>query len=199
MKFFKKRILILTTILIFVFSLGFIFHFTYKNSIESNSGILTASANALSEQGKVDLSVRLKIPIINVNATVEYVGLNSDGSMDAPEGPASVGWYMLGPKPGEVGYSVIAGHSGWKDGIPAVFDDLYKLKIGDKVYVENNSGTTITFVVREIKKYDPESDASNVFVSTDGRSHLNLITCTGIWDEITKSRSERLVVFADRE
>lgn len=144
------------------------------------------------------LPIHLKIPTINVDADFEYVGLTRDGAMDAPKGPAPVGWYSLGPRPGDIGSAVIDGHSGWKNNIPAVFDNLYKLKKGDEIYIENDTGVTTTFIVREIRKYDPNADASDVFISNDGKSHLNLITCTGIWNETTKSRSERLVVFTDK-
>ena len=184
-----------------VFFLGFIFHFNLKNSIESGSVPLTANAMILLEDGKVNfpLPVRLRILKINVDATVEYVGLTSDGAMDVPKGPTPVAWYMLGPKPGEIGSAVMAGHSGWRNNIPAVFDDLYKLEKGDKIYVEDDKGVTTTFIVREIRKYDPKADATDVFISNDGKAHLNLITCTGIWNKINKSRSERLVVFTDKE
>lgn len=188
------------TLVGFLFFLGFIFHFNLKNSIESDSIPLTANAMILSENGKVNfpLPVRLKIPKINANATVEHVGLASDGSMGVPKGPAPVAWYMLGTKPGEIGSAVIAGHSGWRNNIPAVFDNLYKLVKGDKIYVEDDKGVTTTFVVREIRKYDPKADATDVFISSDGKAHLNLITCTGFWNKILKSRSQRLVVFADQ-
>jgi len=71
--------------------------------------------------------------------------------------------------------------------------------VGDKVYTENNQGVTTSFVVREIKRYDPDADASSVFDSKDGKSHLNLITCEGVWDDEIESYSKRLVIFTDRE
>ena len=70
---------------------------------------------------------------------------------------------------------------------------------GDKIYVEDEFGIIATFVVREKRLYDPNVDASDVFGSSDGKAHLNLVTCEGVWDEVTKSRSKRLVVFADKE
>src|SRR3989338_9750705 len=115
--------------------------------------------------------------------------------MDAPTNPLDVAWFNLGPFPGEVGSSVIAGHSGYSNNKKAVFDNLNKLQKGDKIYVEDKKGIVHTFVVREFRDYDPESDATDVFFSDDGKAPLNLITCEGIWNEITKSRSQRLVVF----
>lgn len=145
------------------------------------------------------MPVRLKIPSIKVNALVENVGLTPDGAMDVPVGPANVGWFNLGPRPGEEGSSVINGHAGYKNNKPAVFDNLYKLKKGDKIYIEDSEGTTITFVVRELKSYNRNANALNVFSSSDRKVHLNLITCTGIWDKVEKTRSDRLVVFTDKE
>jgi len=173
-----------------------------------HSASLAKSVTSFPLQEKVNLSVgqissslpvHLKIPKINVDASVESVGLTSDGAMDVPKGPAEVAWYNLGPRPGGVGSAIIDGHSGYKNNKPAVFDNLYKLQKGDKIYVENDTGVTTTFVVREIRKYNPNADATDVFISNDGKSHLNLITCTGFWNKIWKSHSERLVVFTDKE
>ena len=103
----------------------------------------------------------------------------------------------LGARPGEKGSAVIAGHFGWRDGIPAVFDNLSKLAIGDVVSVEDDKGVSISFVVRKIKTFDKNGDAVEVFNSTDGKSHLNLITCAGVWDKDANTNSSRLVVFLD--
>ena len=97
-----------------------------------------------------------------------------------------------------IGTSVIAGHFGFKDDKPAVFDNLHKLRTGDEIYIKDSKGAVITFVVQDIKDYVPEQDATDVFDSNDGKSHLNLITCKGRWIESLKSYDTRLVVFADR-
>lgn len=146
-----------------------------------------------------ELPVRIKIPKIRVDTTLERVGLASDGSVGIPSGPGNAAWFELSPRPGEKGNAIITGHFGWKNGIPAVFDDLYKLIKGDKIYVEDETGTSTVFIVRESKRYDPKTSASFVFISNDEKSHLNLITCEGIWNKTQKSYSKRLVVFADKE
>ena len=151
------------------------------------------------EETSATLPQRLIIPKINIDATVEYLGLTDSGAMDVPTGPDDVAWFDLGPRPGEIGDAVIAGHYGWKDNIPAAFDNLSKLKIGDKIYVLDEAGATTTFVVKEIGKYGKNADSSNVFDSNDGKAHLNLITCEGIWNAAEKSYSDRLVVFTDEE
>lgn len=201
MKLSPTRTLSVVTLAGFLFFLGLFFHFTLKSQIKKNSVLLAANNVTFSEQEKVkpSLPVRLKIPSINVNANIEYVGLTSEGRVGVPKGPLEVAWYKLGPRPGEPGSSIIDGHSGWKNDIPAVFDNLYKLKKGDKIYIEDEKGGTITFVVREIRSFNPNLGAGDVFGSSDGKAHLNLITCTGVWNAIAKTHSKRLVVFTDKE
>lgn len=170
-------------------------HIVENTSISQNQEQAIFDSRASS----VGNPMRLRIPSINVDATFEYVGITPDGAMDVPKDPHEVGWFNLGPRPGENGSAVIAGHYGWKEGKGAVFDTLYKVRVGDKIYVEDSKGEVVTFVVRESRRYDPEADASGVFSSSDGKAHLNLVTCEGEWDEVSKSYSKRLVVFADKE
>lgn len=146
-----------------------------------------------------ELPVRLVIPKINVDAPFEYVGITPLGAMDVPKLPADVGWFNLGPRPGDNGSAVVAGHFGWKNNIPAVFDNLSKLQIGDEINVIDEKGATSTFIVREIGTYGSKGDAANVFGSNDNKAHLNLITCEGTWNATLKSYSNRLVIFTDKE
>ena len=122
------------------------------------------------------------------------------GAVGVPKGIANAGWFNLGPRPGEEGNSIIDGHFGWwKNGTPGIFNNLYTLQVGDKIYIQDQTGDTITFVVREVHTYDKDEDASGVFGSGDGLSHLDLITCEGVWNSAQKTYSNRLVIFADKE
>lgn len=147
----------------------------------------------------VGLPIRLKIPVINVDATITYVGLTPDGAMDIDKDPDAVAWYNLGPRPGEEGSSVIAGHYGWTGEKASVFNGLNTLNKDDEVSVIDEKGVTTTFIVRESRKYDPEADATSVFKSDDGKAHLNLITCDGVWKNVQQTYSDRLVVFTDKK
>lgn len=139
--------------------------------------------------------VRLIVPAININAGIQYLGVTNIGEMEVPNNVVDVGWFELGPRPGEQGSSVIAGHLNGPSGEVGVFADLSKLKKGDKLYIKNDNGTSVTFVVREKRTYDP-GHAADVFNMSD-TSHLNLITCDGDWNNDKKSYSKRLVVFTD--
>lgn len=182
-------------------------HFVSKSPVQSGPALLIENTGAPSNQEQRDpalrasagLPMRLKIPSINVDSAVEYAGLTPDGAMDVPKERANVAWFNLGSRPGENGSAVIAGHFGWKNGIAAAFDNLSKLHKGDKVYVADKNGATTTFVVRELRRYSENEDASGVFNSSDGKVHLNLITCEGTWNTARKSYSNRLVVFTDKQ
>jgi len=209
LKIASKQILLAVILIGFIFCAAFIFYFIILRSTQ-NISVLSIK-NSVTSPTQAELSsfvgqtivgppVRLKIPAINVDAFIEYVGLTPDGAVDVPKNPANAAWFNAGPQPGENGSAVITGHYGrWKNGETSVFDNLYKLKKGDKLYVENAKGVITAFVVQEIRNYKPDAYAYDVFISSDGKSHLNLITCDGVWDNNVKSYSKRLVVFTDKE
>lgn len=145
--------------------------------------------------------VRLKIPTLNIDAGFKYTGLTSLGVMEIPNNVIDVGWFTGSVHPGEKGVAVITGHVAQIHGgvvtKPGVFYNLNQLKAGDKLTVLNDKGKSITFVVRESRKYDPTADATSVFVSNDNGAHLNIITCEGTWNPAQLSYSQRLVVFTD--
>ena len=141
--------------------------------------------------------VKLNIGSINVEAVINPVGLNLAGDMDIDDNPTELAWYKLGPKPGEEGSAVIAGHYGWKNGVASIFNDLNKLVKGDEISVVREDGNTKTFAVTRTAVYAPNQDATDIFKSDDGKAHLNLITCQGTWNNSVQTYSERLVIFAD--
>lgn len=143
------------------------------------------------------LPVKLKIPIINVDTSIEDAYITPDGRMDVPKGSINVAWYALGARPGQIGSAVIGGHFGKRDNVPFVFYNLDKLKVGDKVYIATDLGDTLAFQVRSIKLFGRNDDATAVFTSSDGLNHLNLITCEGIWNKVNDSYPDRRVVFTD--
>lgn len=144
------------------------------------------------------LPVRLRIPGISVDTAIEDALITPDGRMDVPAGSRTVAWFALGPHPGDEGSAVIGGHFGIDNGVPKVFFNLNKLKIGDRVYIEDDRGDTIIFEVKSTKLFDRDADATTVFTSSDGLSHLNLITCEGLWNQVNDTYPQRLVVFTEK-
>lgn len=165
------------------------------NVVTENKIVLSITSEI--EVQRVGLPVNIKIPIISLDADVVSLGLTANGAMDVPSDPFDTGWYELGARPGEPGTAVIDGHVNWWYGTSAVFTNLHKLKLGDSIMVQDEWGVLTTFVVREIRSYDASADASDIFNSNDDKVHLNLITCSGVWDKNAGEYSERLVIFTD--
>lgn len=150
------------------------------------------------QEVKVGLPIRLKIPVLSIDAVIGYAGTAPDGTMEITSSQDNVAWYEPGTRPGAVGSAVIAGHYGSLNGKWSVFSYLSKLKAGDKLYIQDSNDALITFAVRETRNYDPTANATNIFKSHDGLSHLNLITCEGSWNKAQQSYSSRLVIFSDK-
>ena len=80
----------------------------------------------------------LSIPRIGVRATIVAVGRKADGAMQVPD-PGQVGWYRLGPRPGDPGPAVLAGHVD-NHTSPDVFYRLRELRPGDEILVASLTG-----------------------------------------------------------
>lgn len=147
-----------------------------------------------------ELPVRLVIPAIGVDAAVQHVGLDTSGSgeMAVPSNFTDVGWYQHGVRPGMNGSAVIAGHLNGKEVPEAVFYDLHKLKVGDEVVIRSEHRIEDIYRVVRVQSYDFDSATDEVFVSTDGKARLNLITCGGRWLAEAQLYDTRTVVFTER-
>src|SRR4051812_276990 len=84
--------------------------------------------------------VRVTVPAIGVNASVQDVGLADDGSMGVPVGYDDVAWYTLGVGPGQPGYSAFTGHIS-SIYFPGVFYNIDELSKGNTIHVFGDDGT----------------------------------------------------------
>ena len=192
-----ERIAFSISLLVLVLPVAAVYAFTPRTGAES-SEVSLVEKTPIVEVESIGTPVNLQIPRLGIDVVLGTVGLTAKGALDAPKGPSEAAWYRLGPRPGEIGSAVIDGHSGWKDGIHAMFDELDLLEKGDRLYVEDDLGAVLVFEVRETRMYDENDATTEVFDSTDGLVHLNLITCEGVWNKMTRSYSQRLVVLTDR-
>jgi LPXTG-site transpeptidase (sortase) family protein len=141
--------------------------------------------------------VSIMIPHIGVQARVVQVSRDRDGAIGVPQNPNDVGWFDRSVKPGMNGAAILVGHSGWIGQTPVAFDDVHELRPGDKIYVTDESGAVIAFMVRETELYDrtaPFPDISDL----NSSANLILITCAGDWNYMEQEYAKRFVVFADR-
>ena len=139
--------------------------------------------------------VRLQIPAIGVSTDLVRLGLAPDGTMEVPKKWEEAGWYTRGPRPGENGPAVIAGHVDSTSG-PAVFFHLRDLRAGDKVLVTRADHSVVHFVIDRLQSFPKASFPTGAVFAPTPVPALRLITCTGPFDETARSYLENLVAFA---
>lgn len=151
---------------------------------------------ALEEEAEQTAPAGLSIPSIDVTAELEPKGVLDNGQMGVPSTEDGVAWFEPGAKPGEKGNAVMAGHVDSRTG-PAVFYDLDKLETGDEIEVTDEEGEVLTFEVQRAVSYDrTDAPIEEIFGPSNSRS-LNLITCTGTFDQAEGTHDQRLVVYTE--
>lgn len=122
----------------------------------------------------------MKIPTINL----EYPILEEVGA-----GALETGLVVFYPSPDNInlpGNTVVAGHN-YRNGL--FFSNVKKLANGDKIYVTDYRGTSVTYEV--YNKFEASStDTSFYSRNTDNKPELTLSTCTDA------SNDQRTIVFA---
>jgi sortase (surface protein transpeptidase) len=135
------------------------------------------------------------IPKIGVAAPLVRLGLRRDKRLEVPADFSVAGWYAGGPRPGELGPAVIAGHVDSKRG-PAVFYRLGELREGDGVVVRYSGGLEVHFRVERTERHPKAAfPTSRVYGRTAG-AKLRLITCGGTFDRASGHYRDNIIVFA---
>jgi len=142
--------------------------------------------------------VSLRIPAIGVSVPVGTLGLKTDGTVEVPTDYQSVGWFRLGPTPGQVGSAVVLGHVDSQQG-PAIFFRLRDLRPGDRVDVSLADGAVAHFAVTKVMIYPKDRFPARLVYASHGYSALQLVTCGGIFDPKAHSYLSNVVAFTTLE
>ncbi|WEK59877.1 MAG: class F sortase [Candidatus Microbacterium colombiense] len=140
--------------------------------------------------------LRVQIPAIDVDTTLEHLTLDPDGRLAAPVDFDRAGWYAEGVAPGDVGPSIIAGHVD-SPSAPAVFAEIDALVAGDDILVTMADGSVLTFVVSGTAQSAKADFPTASVYSNVPTPELRLITCGGVFDSSTGHYLDNLIVFAD--
>jgi LPXTG-site transpeptidase (sortase) family protein len=138
--------------------------------------------------------VRLVIPAIGVDAKIEARGLDAQRNLDTPGDFRDVAWYRLGPRPGQPGNAILNGHVNWWTG-SAVFTHLSRLRAGDVVRIVRADGSSVTFRVASRQVVGADARVESLFAPSRA-STVTLITCSGAWNPLTRTDTQRLLVSA---
>ncbi len=165
----------------------------------SGEGNLVENTNLDFDENLVSASNEVRDPRI---ATVTYKGYTMLGKIEIPaiqlnlpvldratasSMEVSVG-VAYGPGLNQVGNTVIMGHN-YRNG--TFFANLYKLKLGDLIYITDNSGTKIKYTIYNMYE-TPASDFSYASRDTAGKREISLSTCT---DDV----QNRIIIWAKED
>jgi sortase (surface protein transpeptidase) len=135
------------------------------------------------------------IPRIGVAAPLIRLGLQRDRRMEVPKDYSMAGWYTGGPRPGELGPAVIAGHVDSKRG-PAVFYRLGELRRGDGLVVRYSGGFEVRFRVERTERHPKAAFPTARVYGRIAGAKLRLITCGGEFDPASGHYRDNMIVFA---
>lgn len=127
----------------------------------------------------------------NVVGTIEIPAINlkypilERATVDSIELSVAV---LYGPGPNQVGNTVIVGHN-YRNG--SFFGNNDRLKLGDKVYITDTSGTRIQYNIYNIYETTPD-DGDYIERDTNGKREISLSTCTD-------NSKARLIIWAVEE
>lgn len=140
--------------------------------------------------------VRVKIPNLNVEATVKEVGLDAHGALIVPTDAETVVWFGASAPPGLAGNAIFAGHTDW-NGKLGVFFKLKDLEKGAPIEVQASDGIRRTFKVSEKQVYDAYDAPIDFIFGPTPKPILTLITCGGTFNQIKHDYTQRVVVRAE--
>jgi len=135
---------------------------------------------------------------INIAARVKPMALNPDNSVQAPINIFDSGWYTGSVKPGEAGAMLVDGHS-TTDG-QALFGKLNTLVKGDQIQIEKGDGTRLNYEVVSTETVDKDAVDMKKLLLPYGNAlrALNLITCSGAWDDAENTLTQRTLVYTQQ-
>jgi LPXTG-site transpeptidase (sortase) family protein len=111
---------------------------------------------------------RLVVPALSIDAPMVVLGVDSDGVMEAPSGPADIGWYNFSGLPEQGRNIVMSGHVDYHNYGPAVFWRLRDAKAGEVVQLLLEDESVVTYKVVSTIDYDARSaPVQEIIGSTD--------------------------------
>ena len=127
------------------------------------------------------------------------MGVNNDGSIQAPRNIFDAGWYNGSVKPGDIGAMFIDAHASGptREGLFAYLD---KLAEGDEIQIEKGDGTRLTYRVAHTETVALADIDMRKALLPHGNilRGLNLMTCTGKWLDDKQTYDQRVIVYAEQ-
>jgi LPXTG-site transpeptidase (sortase) family protein len=138
----------------------------------------------------------LRLPTINTEGLIQRVGVDQYHNIAVPTNLHVAGWYVNSVIPGNKGLSIIDGHVSGRY-TTAIFKRLNQLQPSQQFSIEFGNGQRKIFEIISIKQV-AEQDATKLLYqhNTALISELKLITCSGQFNTLNTSFTDRTIVTA---
>lgn len=156
------------------------FGITLVRAVWSGAQVEVPAPRDMAAPLPLDPPSQLVIPVLQIDAAIEHIGLVADDRMATPRGFKNAGWYRYGPAPGDEGTAIISGHLDNGLGLSGVFKRLHELSPGDEIEVLTEGGRTVRFRAESLTSY-PYDKVPPESLTSVGMRRLVLITCGGRW------------------
>ncbi len=140
---------------------------------------------------------RLVISALDIDMTVDRVGIEDDGTMELPPTGERAGWYEFGPAPASpAGTTVVAAHVDTRSGGLGPFAALLEVETGTEVTVTDADGTTHNYTVDGVERIPKDEVQLDAVFDRAGDPRLVLVTCGGTFDQRAGHYADNVVVTA---
>lgn len=141
--------------------------------------------------------VRVEVPDLGIDVSVQPVGLDDQGRMGLYDDPAIAAWYQWGPAPASAsGSTVIAAHVDSLEYDLLPFARLKDAVAGTQVFVTDAAGTRHRYAVQVSQVIDKADVDWRAAFDRSGAPRLTLVTCGGEFDYENRRYLSNLVLTA---
>jgi hypothetical protein len=139
---------------------------------------------------------RIELPAHHTGADVVPVAVLGDGSLQLPDDPRTIGWWVAGAAPGAAaGDVVLAGHVDTHRLGIGTFAVLRVVSLGEEIDVIDVSGAVHTYTVIARQQL-AKAQLPMALFDPSGPPALVLITCGGAFDRTTRHYADNVIVVA---
>ncbi len=141
--------------------------------------------------------VRLEVPGVGIDMSVDPVGVTDAGTMELPEDADRAGWYEYGPTPSDArGSTLVAAHVDSRLTGIGPFARLREVTVGSPLTLTTADGVAHSYVVASVVKTPKDEAPVDEWFDRTGTPRLVLVTCGGQWIRAAGHYSDNVVVTA---
>lgn len=138
----------------------------------------------------------IKISSLGISGCIQQVGIDQNEAVAVPTNIHLAGWFTGSVPPGEKGVSLVDGHvlGRYND---AIFGSLKDVSKGDSIEITRRDGKQLRFQVADVATYSEKEAATKMLEQLpEAERQLTLVTCTGSYNQNSKTYDKRVVVRA---